>query len=119
VAKSWEGTYYIFGGKSRDGADCSGSTWAIYKEAGFLYKYLPSASFPNSPNFRPSPDNVPQVGDIGRWNGHMAIYDPNAPDGKNVWTAHRTGGPPYGSYNFERYNKIYGTVTWYRYYKPD
>jgi RHS repeat-associated protein len=119
VASRWIDTPYIFGGKSREGADCSGSTWAIYKEAGFPYKYLPSASFPNSPSFRPSPDNIPQVGDVGRWNGHMVIYDPNAPNGNNVWTAHRTGGPPYGPYQFERYNKIYGSVTWYRYYKPD
>jgi RHS repeat-associated protein len=119
VAKSWEKTPYLFGGKGKSGADCSGSTWAIYKEAGLPYKYLPSASFPNSPNFRPSPDNVPQVGDVGRWNGHLAIYDPNAPDGNNVWTAHRTGGPPYGPYRFEHYNKIYGHVQWYRYYKPD
>jgi RHS repeat-associated protein len=119
VAKSWVGTAYVFGGKSKGGADCSGSTWAIYREAGFPYKYLPSASFPNSPSFRPSPDNVPQVGDIGRWNGHMVIYDPNAPNGNNVWTAHRTGGPPYGVDQFEKYNKIYGAVTWHRYYKPD
>jgi len=119
MAKSWEKTPYLFGGKSKSGADCSGSTWAIYKEAGFPYKYLPSASFPNSSNFQPSLDNIPQVGDVGRWNGHMAIYDPNAPDGNNVWTAHRTSGPPYGADQFERYNKIYGPVQWYRYYKPD
>jgi hypothetical protein len=79
------------------------------------HKYLPSASFPNSPNFRPSPDNVPQVGGVGRWNNHMAIYARNAPDGNNLWTAHRTGGAPYGPYQFERYNKIYGAVAWYRY----
>jgi RHS repeat-associated protein len=119
IAKNWVGTPYVFGGKNKAGADCSGSTWAIYNEAGFSYKYLPSASFPKSPKFRPSPENTPQVGDVGMWNGHLAIYDPNAPDGDNVWTAHRTNGPPYGSARFERYNKIYGNVQWYRYYKPE
>ena len=71
-----------------EGADCSGATWKIYEEAGFSY-----GSYQSTATFRTlvGADNdkemkgkhfkqvtTPQVGDIGWWNGHMAIFDLNA-----------------------------------------
>lgn len=111
VAKSWKNTpygmgKYAGGGAVKDkGADCSGSTWKIYAEAGFPYGgYFNTVRFVN----RVATDshfivawlkdlvgvdadfvegehffkqvNQPQVGDIGWWHngkgGHMLIYDP-------------------------------------------
>ena len=31
------------------------------------------------------------VGDVGRWNGHVIIYDPNAGPELNAWSALRLG----------------------------
>jgi RHS repeat-associated protein len=118
TAQGWEGTPYFYGGKSKKGADCSGSTWAIYTEAGFPYKYLSSSSFPSSTRFLRSPNNIPQVGDIGWWNGHMVIYDPAAGEGRNVWSAFNTEGAPYGTAPLSWFSKKRGQVQWFRYDKP-
>lgn len=126
VAKGWAGTPYApqrkdgklvagsekyAGGnplKGKDGgADCSGSVWAIYKEAGFSYgPYFNSVKFVNlvatdthfiiawfkdligsddsfvkGKHFFKQVDQ-PQAGDIGWWHngqsGHMVIYDVDA-----------------------------------------
>jgi RHS repeat-associated protein len=121
-AKEWEDTpYNSTPGSNRwksTGADCSGSTWAIYHDAGYDYSYLKygtTAMFSSNPLFKKSPNNSPQVGDVGLYSGHMVIYDPNAGKNRNVWSAHHTNGPPYGPGR----SSWYGTPTWYRYYKPD
>jgi RHS repeat-associated protein len=122
-ASTWAGTPYApdkaddpykgNGAKKMVAADCSGSTWAIFQAAGFPYKYRKSSDFRNGGCFKPSPGNVPQVGDVGVFPGHLAIYAPNI-DGKDIWTAFRTG-KSYGRGE----SKYFGEVTWYRYYKPD
>ena len=139
-----------------EGADCSGSVWAIYKEAGFPYgPYANTAMFVN----RVATDadliaawlknlvgidadfvkgrhffkkvTMPQVGDIGWWNGHVAIYDNNVGktdkglDG-NLWSA-RNPEQPFGparinwydNYVDKKTGKNYGTVKWYRYWKAE
>ena len=122
VARGWEQTPYLTGGKSRKGADCSGSVWAIYFQAGFYYNYCSSALFPHSPCFKPAPNNVPQVGDVAWWNGHMAIYDPKV--GKvgreigSLWSASHPGGRKFGPAVVKWYSDEYGPVKWYRYDKP-
>jgi len=145
-AKLWKGTPYgtgTYAGSnpvSKKGADCSGSVWKIYQEAGFSYgAYTSTAGFKSlvgtDQNFVPGKHffkqvNVPQVGDIAWWNGHMAIYDPHAgktvPEGLdgNIWSARRKGldfGPTrqnwYDNYVDKETSKNYGTVQWYRYWK--
>ena len=122
VAKRWKDTSYLKGGKSRAGADCSGSVWGIYAEAGFHYEYCWTAIFPTSPRFKPSPNNMPQVGDIAWWDGHMAIYDPNAGmvfrEVAHLWSASHPGGRKFGPAAIQWYSKKYGPVKWYRYDKP-
>ena len=117
-----------------EGADCSGATWKIYEEAGFSYgSYHDTATFPalvgTDANFIKGKHffkkvDTPQVGDIGWWNGHMAIYDPNA--GKtekglvgNLWSASHPDGRDFGSARVDFYDNKHdhGTVNWYRYWK--
>lgn len=124
MAKGWEGTPYapqrkdgkLVPGSDKytggnpvkgKGADCSGSVWAIYKEAGFSYgSYFNSVAFVNlvatdthfivawlkdlagtEASFVQGKHyfkqvSHPQAGDIGWWHngksGHMVIYDKNA-----------------------------------------
>ena len=121
AAKGWYGTPYLTGGKSKKGADCSGSVWGIYKDAGFPYGYSPSSLFSKNSRFKSV--NDPQAGDIGLFPGHMVIYDPNAAkkcscgagSDSDVWSASRPGGNPFGPGNSDWYR---GTVQWYRYDKP-
>jgi cell wall-associated NlpC family hydrolase len=108
-APSWKGVPYLRRGKTRKGADCSGSTWAIYGEAGSPYLYRDSSSFPGS-EFKEVPSPLP--GDVVWWSGHMAIF---AGEGK-VWSARRTGFV-YGLYPIEWFIKDYGPPTYYRYWK--
>ncbi len=115
-SRNWKGVEYVLGGKTKDGADCSGSTWSIYQNAGFGYKYSSTATFSGNPKFKPVPDNIPQVGDVGLYPGHVLIFDPNAGKGKNVWTAYQPGGKPYGASN-TKYWESKGNVQWYRYDK--
>ena len=67
---------------------------------------------------------TPQVGDIGWWNGHMAIYDLNAGKTKpeeldgNLWSARNTNRP-FGAARIDWYVNRYGAVKWYRYWKPE
>ncbi len=116
-AQSWIRTPFLSPGATRRGADCSGSTWAIYQEAGFPYKRGGSWDIPNSLYFRLAPNNVPQPGDVGWFPGHVLIYAPSGPQGMNVLTAHRAGGPSYGYDYLQSWgNQKNTTVKWYRYY---
>jgi len=124
-AKSWKGTPYVLVGKASNkgaggSADCSGSTWHIYTEAGFPYDYQPTATFrayvEKSGRFRElKPDEPRQDGDLLYWSGHMAIYSTfkngdlsdaitqrvnrngqNWTQKNDMWTASRPGGAAYG-----------------------
>jgi hypothetical protein len=69
------------------------------------YDYLNSPAFSNSPYFRPSPNNSPQVGDVGQWNGHLLIYDSNAGGKNDAWSARRPG-VPYGPAETKWWNNL-------------
>ncbi|MGZ3240621.1 MAG: RHS repeat-associated core domain-containing protein [Burkholderiaceae bacterium] len=126
TAHTWMGVPYYDGGgskSSRTKADCSGATWRIYQEAGFNYAYASSSALPKNSNFKPSPGNMPQQGDVGQWNGHVLIYDanagtiPGAPKGSDAWSA-RTNANPFGPAPVRWWIKTKGPVKWYRYDKP-
>jgi len=101
----------------------SWGTESTSRDAGFPYEYKNSPYFPNSPNFRPAPGNIPQVGDVGRWNGHMVIYDPNAGETHtrgvqgNSLSAFREDYDS-GPARYQWFEKQYGPVQWFRYYQP-
>lgn len=135
------------------GADCSGAIWKIYQEAEFPYgRYFNTVEFVNliatdshfivawlkdlvgtDADFVKGKHffkqvALPQVGDIGWWNGHMAIYDNNAgvtdkgTEG-NLWSARDIGykfGPArinwFDNYVVKKTGKNYGIVKWYRYW---
>ena len=117
TAATWIGVPYTQKGShdTKSGADCSGSTWAIYAQAGFRYSNapVPTGSFVQSmvkPTPTPGyffPVTKPQAGDVMFWSGHMAIYDPNAQktcgcraqQGSNMFSATHPGGAPYGPFN--------------------
>ncbi|WMJ08683.1 RHS repeat-associated core domain-containing protein [Nitrosomonas sp. sh817] len=120
VARTWSGVpYYENGGarSSRDRADCSGSIWKIYEEAGYPYEYSNSKMFPDNPRFKPAPNNKPQPGDVGQWNGHVLIFDPKADARYDSWSARRPG-VPFGAAQIIWWEKSMRPVTWYRYDKP-
>jgi len=124
-AMTWSGTPYSLVGNASikgQGGDCSGSTWRIYAAAGFSYDYRNTgtfASYAASPGpFRKLGDSeVRQDGDVLLWSEHMAIYTTfsspleaplrttprmnrhNQPwtQVNDMWTAHYTGGPAYGT----------------------
>ena len=124
-AATWEGTAYaMMGARSAKGVtgDCSGTTWLIYKQAGFDFDYTTAAGFPayaiSSGHFRKlGAGEAKRDGDILSWSGHMAIYctfgadrahattqRPGRNGGKawtqenDMWTASRTGGPAYAPF---------------------
>ena len=119
----------------KKGADCSGSVWAIYKEAGFSYgPYTNTAGFKElvgtDEKFVKGGHffkrvSMPQAGDIGWWQGHLAIYDKDVgktdkgQDG-NVWSASSPTSPrKFGPGRIDWYDNKNGAgaVTWYRYWK--
>lgn len=118
-ASKWEDTKYVWGGATTNGADCSGSTWAIYRNAGFPYdvKYRSSSQFAHNPNFKMIPNTVPQAGDVAWWSGHVAIW---AGDG-DIWTAHNSGGHAYSKVPLSTWVKSRKGVQpkWYRFCKPE
>ena len=116
----WNVPYMKVGGSSsKKGAECSGSVWAIYKQAGIDYEYRDTGTFHNSPDFTPIPEGDDlQDFDIGVFPGsyprflkHMVIYDSQAGDKKDVWTT-RTGGRPFSAGNQTWFD---GKPTWYRF----
>ena len=154
-AKTPYGTGKYAGGGAvkgeKGGADCSGATWKIYAEAGFPYGgYFNTVRFVN----RVATDShfivawlkdlvgsdadfvkgehffkevfMPQVGDIGWWKGHMAIYDQNSGMcGKqnktvgNIWSAYNsTDGINFGAAHTSFWDipNGVGNVVWYRYW---
>jgi RHS repeat-associated protein len=118
AARDWANSNvpYVYGGKSKKGADCSGSVWGIYGEAGLPYDYTPASGFPKNPRFVPvPPGEEPQPGDVGWYPGHVVVYDPNAGQDRDVWSASHTGGPAFGPGN----SSWYGKVKWYRYDVPE
>ncbi|MBO9666413.1 MAG: C40 family peptidase, partial [Bdellovibrio sp.] len=114
-ASTWQGTPYKYGGSksgANGGADCSNSTNQIFAEAGYPYPMSTAGEFAKNKKFAPV-EGEPQAGDVGLFDGHLAIYDPNLPNGKNIWSATHTGGAPYGPSK----SKWFGSVKWYRYQK--
>lgn len=89
VASTWAKTPYVYGGMAKKGADCSGSTYQILKEAGFPYdrQFRSSSQFSKNPKFNQLTENSPQEGDVAWWSGHVAIYAGNG----EIWTATHTG----------------------------
>ena len=124
-AMTWKDTpYSLVGDKSikGQGGDCSGSTFLIYAKCELPYPYQDTSKFASyadtSGRFRKlDGKEARQDGDILLWDEHMAIYSTfkaalEAPlrttarvnkAGKpwtqinDMWTAHHTDGPPYGT----------------------
>jgi cell wall-associated NlpC family hydrolase len=144
VAKKWADVDvpYVSNGRTKQGADCSGSTSSIYAEAGFAYPHHNTSGFPDlvgtdshfikDKHFFKKVDS-PQVGDVGLWSngklgkdasGHLAIYDASAGKTKkgldgNLLSATHPGGGNFAParIDFFDHKSGYGTVTWYRYWK--
>jgi RHS repeat-associated protein len=113
AAQDWANSKvpYVYGGKTKKGADCSGAVHGIYDQAGVPYPYTQANQFPNSPYFSRVPDGEsPQTGDVAVYPSHVAIFDPNAGPGDNVWSAHQTGGPVFGPAK----SSWFGTPVFYR-----
>jgi len=128
VAEGWEGTPYADqhdgpewpyssykGAAAEKGtaADCSGSTWKILQEVGRPFEYKASWQWDSAvsngsiPFRRLAVDEALQVGDVIRFNGHLAIY---AGDGE-MWTARRSIYNSAGSYENKSYTKM--RVDWW------
>ncbi len=126
-AKRWEGTQYApvnthnAGSGARVGvaADCSGSVWAIYGQAGLPYRYTETGRFAAGagsgaiPFRQLDPGEAPQLGDVVLYRGHMSIYDSkDSRTGQDmVWSAHKAGISfrrgrigDFGSHTIYRYN---------------
>jgi cell wall-associated NlpC family hydrolase len=102
-AVKWGGTLYApnvtsdkykgAGAEMGKEADCSGSVWKIYCNAGYPYDYTTSTAFdtysqrPNSPFRKLSGGEAPQRGDVVLYQGHMSVYAGHS----MVWSAHKTG----------------------------
>src|SRR5207244_3402443 len=111
------------GGRSstRAGADCTGAVGLIYGEAAFPYKGGASATYiPEDKDFlakfRKLEDwEEPQVGDVARWKGPIAIYDPNAARGNDAESAYDST-QPFGPATIEGMSKYHHEKpTFYRY----
>ncbi len=121
AAKKWENTPYaaetssLAGAKARnkEGADCSGSTYHIFKEAGLPYSYRQSSRFAKSAEvgeipFREISTEELRPGDVvlyekhqnGEYTGyHISVYAGNG----EVYSATRPGGKAYDRYSVERF----------------
>jgi hypothetical protein len=62
-----------------------------------------------------------QRGDVGQWDGHLLIYDPNAgtvnKQKANAWSA-RNAKYPFGPVPTSWWEKNIGPAKWFRYDKP-
>jgi RHS repeat-associated protein len=128
-AATWVDTAYASPGATKnEGADCSGSTWAIYKKAGFPFKRSSTASFENLnvKTGRFVKVDKPQIGDIVLFKKHMAVYDSNAGttcgcskrNNLDLWTTHGTNDDP-GRYGAGAQRDFPGTPKYYRYNTDD
>jgi uncharacterized Zn-binding protein involved in type VI secretion len=106
---------YLYGGSNKQGADCSGSISAIYKQSGIDIKRLTSNQF-TQPPFYPVPHGSPlEVGDVGVYPGHVVLYGGDTGPGNDIWSAFHTGGPVFGTANSNSTFRARGVPTWYRY----
>jgi cell wall-associated NlpC family hydrolase len=115
AARDWSGANvpYVYGGTSRQGADCSGSVSAIFAAAGMPIGHMSSSGFAASGLFARSV-GAPQIGDVGWYPGHVVIFGGNTAPGMDVWSASHTGGPVFGPAK----SSWYGTPIWYHYVGP-
>ncbi|WP_310481869.1 NlpC/P60 family protein [Chamaesiphon sp. VAR_48_metabat_403] len=61
-AKSWRGTRYRYGGKDKNGVDCSHFVYAVYNRVFEGYDYRMADEYLRDPDF--SPTKLPIVGDV-------------------------------------------------------
>lgn len=110
-AEEWQGTKYKWGGKTKDGVDCSHFVHEVYKELGMDYKYQTTKTFTQSPNFIEVP--TPSIGDVILLPGHMGLYNPH-PTKKDyvIYSATSSKGIRYGKLSWWS-----GKATYYRYIK--
>jgi len=96
-AALWDGTAYRLVGRNSKiqvAGDCSGTTYKIYDALGDTYRYVMADDFAAAAAkegfpFQKLPDNMPrQPGDVLIFEGHMAIYAGQDPNGNGLmWTA--------------------------------
>jgi cell wall-associated NlpC family hydrolase len=76
-AKSWQGTRYRYGGKDKNGVDCSHFVYAVYNRIFEGYDYRMADEYLHDPDFAPT--KSPIVGDViiflsvGGASAHMGI----------------------------------------------
>jgi cell wall-associated NlpC family hydrolase len=76
-AKSWQGTRYRYGGKDKNGVDCSHFVYAVYSRIFEGYNYRMADEYLHDSDF--SPTKSPIVGDViiflavGASSAHMGI----------------------------------------------
>lgn len=91
TSESWaeDKVPYLWGGKSRGNADCSGSVWGIYKEARYPHPYTNTGGFGMLKEFKAlDSGQTPRVGDVVHYGGHMAVYAGKDSSGSDmVWSA--------------------------------
>jgi len=107
-AATWMGTPYSLVGAASVkgvGGDCSGSTYLIYRVAGFPFDYLQASYFYAhacvTGHFRQlGANDAKQEGDILSWSDHMAVYTSFAADPGNAKTARtNAAGKPWTQIN--------------------
>lgn len=74
--------------KIKEGSDCGGSVAWAFEKAGLGKHYVNSRDIGSSPHYVQVSHSERRAGDVIRWAGHVAIYDPSAPDGNDMWTTY-------------------------------
>ena len=102
---------YRSGGTTKTGADCSGSTSSIYKQAGIDIGRITSSSIEHDQHFSPIIGD-PDVGDIGHYPGHVVIFggSKTGVEGRDVWSTLNSS-----VYGPAKKTWFHGKLTWYRY----